>query len=128
MHSIAESLILWVSIKLVANEFDFVKNAVGVATIFVAEEIVAMVIKCVPTKGQSMITYFKYDIPLIGRSILHNIALLLEALANVCVNLLEPVFQLRILVSIAINLVDGIEEGIEGSGIGETLDDCLEIY
>jgi hypothetical protein len=44
---------------------------------------------------------------------LYDVALLLEALANVRVNLLEPVFKLRILIGIVINLVDGIEEVIE---------------
>ena len=55
MHGIAESLVLWISIKLMANELDFVKNAVGVATIFVPEEKVALIIKFVPTKGQSIL-------------------------------------------------------------------------
>jgi len=117
LHGIAESLVLWVSIKLVADELDFIKDAVGVTTVFVAEEIVALVIKSVPTEGQSILQTCDYvsqnDIPLIGRSILHNIALLLEAFANVRVNFLEPAFKLRILVGIAINLVDGIEEVIE---------------
>jgi hypothetical protein len=53
LHSVTESLVLWISIKLVADKLDFVKDAVGVSTVFVTEEIVALVIKRVPTEGQS---------------------------------------------------------------------------
>ena len=60
LHGIAESLVLWVSIKLVADELDFVKDAVGVTAVFVAEEIVALVVKRVPTEGQSILQICDY--------------------------------------------------------------------
>jgi hypothetical protein len=53
LYGVTESLVLWISIKLVADELDFVKDAVGVSTVFVAEKKVALIIKLVPTEGQS---------------------------------------------------------------------------
>jgi hypothetical protein len=100
-----------------AEKLDFVKDAVSMATVFVAKEEVALVVERVPAEGKSGLQTCSYvyqsDIPLIGGSILHNIALLLEALANVRVNLLEPAFKFRISVSITINLIDRIKEVIE---------------
>lgn len=53
LHGIAECLVLWVSLELVTDELDFVKDTVGVTTVFVAKEKVAPVVKCVPAESQS---------------------------------------------------------------------------
>jgi hypothetical protein len=51
----------------------------------------------------------------------------LKAFSDVSINLLEPRFQLGVFIGITINVVDGVEEVIGGSAIGESLDECLEI-
>ena len=55
LHGIAECLVQWVGIELVTDEFDFVKDMVGVAAVFVSEEKVAPVVKRIPAEGQSSV-------------------------------------------------------------------------
>jgi len=55
LHGIAECLVQWVGIELVTDEFDFVKDTVGVAAVFVSEEKVAPVVKRTPAEGQSSV-------------------------------------------------------------------------
>lgn len=64
-------------------------------------------------------------IPLLVRGILHDEALLLQALADVCVHILEPLAQLRILISIPVDLVYGFEEVVKGGVVGEAFDQSL---
>jgi len=53
LHSITESLVMWISIELVAEELDFIKDTIGVTPVFVAEEEVTVVVKRIPAGYQS---------------------------------------------------------------------------
>jgi hypothetical protein len=64
-------------------------------------------------------------VPLVGRSIIHDVTGLLETLADVGVDAFEPILELAIIVGITVNLVDGIEEVIKRGRVGETLNECL---
>src|ERR1700712_4015041 len=99
LHSGGESLILWVIVELITDELEFIGNAIGVATIFVTEKEVALVIERVPC---------------ISGGILHNVPLLLEAAADISIHVFEPSLQLRVGIGIAIYLVDGVDEVISG--------------
>jgi len=112
LHGLTKGLVLWISIELVTQKLELVKDAVSVAAIFLTKEIVAMVVE---------------RIPLFGRSILHDESLLLKALANVSIDLLEPFLEFWILVGIAVNLIDSIKEIVKRGGIGKALDEGLQI-
>lgn len=111
LHRLSETLVLWVLVELVGKELDFIEDAVGMVSVTVSKEEVATVVQLVP---------------LIGGSVFHNIALLLQALSDVRVNLLEPVLQLGILVRITVDLVKSIKQVISRSAIGKALNQCLE--
>lgn len=81
------------------------------AAVTLAQEEVALVVK---------------RVPLVVGLILENKALLTQALANEAVGILEKVAQFGILVGVAIDLVEGIEEVVGAGGVGETFDECLE--
>lgn len=111
VHGIGKGLILWVLVELVAHELELVHDAVGMVFVAVAEQEVPLVIE---------------GIPLIGRLVLENVALFLEASADVLVHGFEPILQLWVLVGIAVQLIDGVEEVVRGSRVGKTLDESLE--
>lgn len=109
---VGKALVLGVLVELIGQELELIDDAVGVSAVLVAEKVVAVVVKAVPL--------------LVG-SIIENIALLLEAAADVAVHGLEPVLELGISVRILINGVDGSPEIIAGSAVGEALNEGLEI-
>lgn len=52
LHSITKRLVLGISIKLVAEELELIEDTVGVPAILIPEEIVALIVKRVPIRGQ----------------------------------------------------------------------------
>jgi hypothetical protein len=112
LNGVAKSPVLSIFIELVAKELDLVENTVGVGSVLLAEKMIALVVEC---------------IPLISSSILEDEALLRETLADVSIDLLEPVLELRVLVGVAVDLVEGIEKVIGASSVRETFNQCLEV-
>jgi hypothetical protein len=100
LNGLGESLVLWVLVELISKELELVQNAVSMVAVAFAEEEMSSVIQ---------------SIPLVGRLVLEDISLLLQAAAHVLVNRLEPVLELWVLVSISIDVVDGLEK-IIGAG------------
>jgi hypothetical protein len=95
---LGELLVLRVSIKLLADELEFISNAVSMASVTAAEEVVAIVVELVPLSVEA---------------VLKDKALLLKGLANEVVDTCEPVLELRIIVGVLVNLVDGLNQVIE---------------
>lgn len=60
-------------------------------------------------------------VPLLIRLVLENVALLLEAAADECIEFSEEALEFRILVGVSVDLVDGIEEVVERGVVGESL-------
>jgi hypothetical protein len=112
VDGISKTLVLNILIKLISEEFDFVDDAVGMVAIAITKKEVSAVIEL---------------IPLISGTIFHDVALLLKAFPDIGINLLEPGLQLGVFIGITINVVNGVEEIIGRSAIGESLDECLEI-
>lgn len=110
VEGVGESRVLGISVELVAQELELLKDTVRVRLVTVTEEEVALII---------------YLVPLIRRSILQDVALLLEALADVDIQVLEPVLQLRIPVGVLVDLVDGIEQVVHGGAVRKTLNKRL---
>jgi hypothetical protein len=112
LNCVAESLVLSIFIELGAKELDLIENAVGVGSVLLAEKMIALVVK---------------GVPLLVSSILEDEALLLETLANIGIDLLKPALQLRVLVSIAVDLVEGVEKVVGAGSVGETFDQGLKV-
>jgi hypothetical protein len=87
-------------VELIAKELELIQDAIRMVAVSFAEEEMSSVIQ---------------SIPLIGRLILEDISLLLQAAAHVLVNRLEPLLELWVSVSISIDVVDGLEK-IIGAG------------
>jgi hypothetical protein len=98
VHRLGEGFVLRVLVELLANELELVDDSVGVIPVAVTEQELAVVVKLVPL-GVGVI--------------LEDVALLLQAAANELVHVGEPALQLGILLSIAVDLVDGVGEVIE---------------
>jgi hypothetical protein len=60
-------------------------------------------------------------VPLRVGLVLKDVTLLLEDSADVGINALEPVLELRVAVGIRVDLVNGINQIVGGRAIGETL-------
>ncbi len=58
--------------------------------------------------------------------VLHDVTGLLETLADVGVEATEPVLELGVVVGIGVELVNGINDGLSGSTVGEALDKTTE--
>ena len=112
LDSVAESLVLWVRIELLAQEVKLVQNAVGVISVAVAEEELSLIVQAVP---------------LLGGGVLEDVALLLETSSCVLVKIFEPVLKLRVLVGISVDVIEGLEEIVGARRVRKTLDECLEI-
>jgi hypothetical protein len=95
-----ESLVLLVLVELITKELELVQNAVSMVAVAFTEQKMSSVIQ---------------SVPLVGRLVLEDISLLLQAAAHVLVNRLEPVLELWVSVSISIDVVDGLEK-IIGAG------------
>ena len=111
LGSTSESLVLRVLVELVGEELGLVEDAIGMISVPLAEEESTLVVDLVP---------------FVVGLILQNVTLLLKALADVLVEALEPVLEFRVLVGIAVNLVECIEEVIEAGRVGEAFDESLE--
>jgi hypothetical protein len=106
----SEALVLSIGIKLIGQKLDLVDNAVCMVAIAISKKEISAVIELVP---------------FISGTIFHNVTLLLKALPHVGIDLLEPGFQLGVFISIAVNVVDSVEEVIGRSAIGKSLNECL---
>jgi hypothetical protein len=106
VHGIGKGLVLRVSVELLANEFELVGDAVSVSAVAASQEIVTLIVDTVP---------------LFGRGILEDVTLSLEDCADVRIEALEPVLKFRIAVSIGVDLVDRVDEVVEGSTVREAL-------
>ena len=100
MDGYGESLVLWVLVELITKELELVQNAVSMVAVAFSEQKMSSVIQ---------------SIPLVGRLVLEDISLVLQAAAHVLVNRLEPLLELWVSVSISIDVVDGLEK-IIGAG------------
>lgn len=65
-------------------------------------------------------------IPLLVGGIIHNEALLLEALPNIGIKLLEPILQFGVAIGIPIELIDRVDQIIERGAIGKPLQESLD--
>ncbi len=75
LHRVGEALVRWVVVELFGEEFGLVDDAVRVVPVTVTEKELSTVVQLVP---------------FLRRAIGHDVALLLEALANISVHVLEP--------------------------------------
>ena len=66
-------------------------------------------------------------VPFLVGLVLEDVSLLLQTLANEFVRVLEPAAKLRVLIGIAINLVEGVEEIVSARRIGKPFDECLNL-
>lgn len=89
-----KSLVLFIVVKLVSEEFNLINDAISMRSVAISEKKVASVVKFVPV---------------LSGAVFQNITLLLETLANEGVHLLEPFLQLWICISISVDSVDGID-------------------
>jgi hypothetical protein len=112
VHGIGEGLVLRIRVELLANELELVGDTVSVSTVTTSEEIVALVVNTVP---------------LFVGGIFKDIALLLENFANVAIKALEPVLEFRVAVSVGVDLVNRVNEVVEGSAVREALKEGLDI-
>lgn len=112
LDSLAERFVLWVSIELIAKEFEFVQDAIGVVAITITEEELSLIVK---------------SIPLFRGRVLENVTLLLEATTCELVNRLEPVLQFWVAVGISVDVVKRFEQVVSAGRVCKTLDESLEI-
>lgn len=112
LHSQSESLVLWVLVELIGEELNLIHDTVRMVTVTVPQEEIATIVELVP--------FF------VG-SVLHDESLLLEALSDKQIHVLEPSSEFGILLGITVDVVDGLKEVIGRSAIGEALDHCLEL-
>lgn len=105
-------MVLRVVIKLLGKELDLVNDAVGMTAVLVAEEVSTLVIEL---------------IPLAGRLLLEDVTLLEEASADVRVHRLEPILELAVVISVAVDLANSLPEVLSGCAVGESLNDSTEI-
>jgi hypothetical protein len=109
---VGEGRVLVVLVELVAEELDLIDDAIGVTPILVAQEVVAVVVETVP---------------LVGGLVVQDVALLLEAAADVSVHSLEPILELGVTVGINVDGVDGVPEIVRGGAVGEALKQSLQV-
>ncbi|KAI6767974.1 hypothetical protein HG530_005983 [Fusarium avenaceum] len=112
LERLGKGMVLSVLIELVGKELDLIDDTVGVASVLVTEEVSALVVQL---------------IPLASGLILKDVTLLKEASADVRVHGLEPVLELAVVISIAVDLADSLPEVLGGGTIGETLNDGAEV-
>ncbi|KNB10096.1 hypothetical protein FOXG_20303 [Fusarium oxysporum f. sp. lycopersici 4287] len=112
LERLGKSMVLRVLVELVGKELDLIDNTVGVTAVFVAEEVSSLVVEL---------------IPLTSGLILEDVTLLKEASADVRVHSLEPVLELTVVISVAVNLADGLPKILSGGAVGESLNDSAEV-
>lgn len=104
-------LVLRVLVELLAQEAKLIHDAVRVIAVTVAQQKVATLVELVP---------------LVHGTVLHDVALLLEALANVGIDAREPGLELGVLVGVLVDLVQGGKEILTRGIVGEALNQSLE--
>jgi hypothetical protein len=112
LERLSKGVVLSVLVELVGKELDLIDDTVGVASVLVTEEVSALIVQL---------------IPLASGLLLKDVTLLKEASTDVRVHGLEPVLELAVVISIAVDLADGLPEILGGSTVGETLKDGAEI-
>jgi len=112
LNGSAELLRFWVLGKLLREESGLVDNMISVLSVSVPEEETSLVDKTVV---------------LVGGVWLKNISLLLQDAADVAVDALEVVLELRVTVCIGIEVVKGIKKIVQAGVVGEPLNENLEI-
>lgn len=110
LHGLTKLLVLWILIKLITDEFEFIDHAVGVVTVTIAEEEAAFVVQLVP---------------LLSSRVLQNEALLLKGFTDILVDVAEPALEFGVFVGITVHNVDGFNQIISRSRVGEALEECL---
>jgi len=110
LHGSPEALVVWVCCKLITQESEFIGDTICVVTVAVAKQEIAVIIQA---------------IVLLGRLMAHDITLLFETGTDVVVDGPEPILELRVIISITVDIVDGIEQVLSTSVIRETLKNNL---
>jgi hypothetical protein len=103
---------LGIFIKLIAEEFDLVEDAISVNLILFSEKISAMIVE---------------SIKIIIRPWLNNITLFTKAATNIVVNVSKPLSKFLIVVSVTINLIQGVEEILRAGSISKSFEDSLKV-
>jgi hypothetical protein len=91
---------------------DRVKEVVLVGGVLVVEELLARLAELAA---------------LAGRLVLEDVSGLDEALADVLRQLVEPVAELRVVVGVGVERVDGVKHGVHRAAVGEALEERLEL-
>lgn len=110
LNGLAEALIVLVCRKLFAQELEFISNTIGVITVAVAKQEIAVIVQA---------------IVLLSRLMAHDITLFFETGADVVVDGTEPILELRVIISITVDIVDRIEQVLSASVVRETLKNNL---
>ena len=111
VEGLGEALVLWVLIELISQELDLIHNAISVVAVTITEKEVATIVQI---------------IPLVRGTILHDVSLLLQDLADVRVQVTEELLQLGILVGILVNGVERIEKVVGRGAVGKSFNERLE--
>lgn len=112
VHGLCELLVERIIVKLVAEELDLIEKSVAVVLVAITEEEVALVVQFVP---------------LFSGLIFHDETLLLQALANVGVEVFKEPSELWVLVGITVDGIDSVKQVIHGGVVGETFEDNLQV-
>jgi len=110
LNGLTEALIVLVCCKLFTQELEFIGNTIGVITVAVAKQEISVIVQA---------------IVLLSRLMAQDITLLFETGADVIVDGTEPILELRVIISITVDIVDGIEQVLSASVVRETLKNNL---
>lgn len=111
LAGLTKGLVLRIAVKLLGKELDLVDDTVGVTAVLVAEQESAVVVELVP---------------LLGGLVLEDEPLLKEAAADVVVHALEPVLKLTVVISVTVNLGDGVPKIRSRGTVGKALNQSSE--
>lgn len=111
LAGLTEGLVLRIAVKLLGKELDLVDDTVGVTAVLVAEQESAVVVELVP---------------LLGGLVLEDEPLLEEAASDVVVHALEPVLKLTVVISVTVNLGDGVPKVRSRGTVGKALNQSSE--
>lgn len=110
LHCLGKGFVVSVLVELTGDELELVKNVIGMVAITIAKEKLALFIDLVP---------------LFGSRVFQDIALLLEAATDEPVQALPEFLQLRVTICVAIHFIDGVDQVIERSKVGKSLEKRL---
>lgn len=105
-----ERLVLWILIELLSDEFELLYNPVGVILVALAEEESALVVE---------------PVAFFGGGVLNDIALLLQAAADILVEIFEPLLELWVALGILVNLIERVCQIVKGGAVGKALKQFL---